>query len=100
MGKQIVGEKKEIKKVGEKKKRWGQILNMFQKSENLKFSNMVTLKYGCVQNMIAFKYGCVQIWLRSNMAAPNVEHRTLEEWHSTLFSSCRRTRTNGRQESS
>ena len=50
VGKQIVGEKKEIKKVGEKKKRWGQILNMFQKSENLKFSKICSHS-----NMVAFK---------------------------------------------
>ena len=107
--KKNVGEKRKSKKSGGKKRSGGkksggkkmgknhnkeQILNMFKKSENLKCSNMVALKYGCVQiwlrsNMVALKYGRTQIWLRSNMAAPNVEHRTLEEWLRTLFSSCR-----------
>ena len=64
VGKQIVGEKKEIKKVGEKKKKWGQILNMFQKSENLKFS-----KYAHTQIWLRSKYDCGQIRLRSNMVA-------------------------------
>ena len=54
---------------------------MFKKSENLKCSNMVN------SNMVALKYGCVQIRLRSNTVAFKYgferEHRTLREWLRT-----------------